>query len=148
MNEPGNKNKKSEHFIIIPSVTDAHLHVFVPLFMQLSLRIEYVSFIRSFIHSFLGDCASVIWLPPLHHPLFSPLGALNGSWRRCGTLCCFQEALLNAVCPVALSPLFPLLSIEMYCIFCSHHKVQHYVACLQKKIPELKMLYQRKYVIL
>lgn len=66
-------------------------------------------------------------------PLFSPLGALNGSWRRCGTLCCFQEALLNAVCPVALSPLFPLLSIEMYCIFCSHHKVQHYVASLQKK---------------
>lgn len=100
MNETRNK-KGPEHFIIITSFTDTHLRAFVPLSSQLSPRIEYVSFIRSFIHSFIPRQLCQCHLTPT--PLSAPLGALNGSWRRCGTLCCFQEALLNAFCPVALS---------------------------------------------
>ena len=150
MNETRNKKEKGpEHFITITSFTDTHLRAFVPLSSQLSPRIEYVSFIRSFIHSFIPRRLCQCHLTPT--PLSAPLGALNGSWRRCGTLCCFQEALLNAVCPVALSLFFPILSlpshpsIEMYCIFCSHHKVQHYVwSFCNKKIPEVKMLHHRK----
>lgn len=68
------------------------------------------SFVPSFIHS--SAIVPVSFDSPLL--LSSPLGELNGSWRRCGTLCCFQEALLNAVCPVALSPFHPsYLSVDM-----------------------------------
>lgn len=84
-----------------------------------------------FIHSFILAIVPVSFDSP-HLP--SPLGALNGSWRRCGTLCCLQEALLNTLCPVALSLfssiLLPHLSIETCSIVHSHHKVQYYVLCL------------------
>lgn len=72
-----------------------------PLRPTVTQNWTFYSFIPSFTH-----CACVIRVPPL-------LCALNGSWRRCGTLCCFQEALLNAVCPVALS-LFFLPSILLH----------------------------------
>lgn len=128
----------------------------MPLSSQLSPRIEYISFIRSFIHSFIPRQLCQCHLTPT--PLSAPLGALNGSWRRCGTLCCFQEALLNAVCPVALSSFSPrsssFLCLPIYLLRCSVYSAAT-VKCsimsdlfCNSKIPEVKMLPHRKYLSL
>lgn len=123
MNEARNKSSRAFHSHVI---VKWHASVGLCAPFLLTGTQSWISFIHS------SAIVPVSFDSP--HPRLSPPGALNGSWRRCGTLCCFQEALLNTVCPVALSPfssiLFPHLSIEMYCTLRSHHKVQYYVSSL------------------
>lgn len=130
--EPGIKGP--EHSMIIPTIANVHARASLAN-CHADLNTLH-SVLPSFIRSLSGNCVPVSFdsIPPSVLPSVRWMD--HGA--DVGRLCCFQEVLLNAFCPVALPSPFPPpfflsfflsthLSIEMYCTLCSHHKVQHCV---------------------
>lgn len=110
----------------------------VPSPLRVSPCIEY----HSFIHS-----SSIVFVSFDHPPpLFSPPGPLNGWWRSCRTLSCFQAALLNALCPIALSP-FSRLSIHLlyWTVLCALQPAESAALCL---VAQIMVPVYRKWVTL